>query len=179
VRAPDVVETARLRLRRPQTSDAESIFVRYASDAEVTAFLSWPRHRSVQDTRAFLEASDAEWQRWPAGPYLIEDRERRLLLGSTGFAFERARCAVTGYVLARDAWGRGYATEALGALVGLAPALGLRRLEALCHAQHAASGRVLEKCGFEKEALLPRHSELPNLGAGACDMLRYVRVMLA
>jgi [ribosomal protein S5]-alanine N-acetyltransferase len=179
VKAPDVVETARLRLRRPLASDAESIFARYASDPEVTVFLSWPRHRSVQDTRAFLEASDAGWRRWPAGPYLIEARESGFLLGSTGLAFETAQHAVTGYVLARDSWGRGYATEALGAVVGLAPALGLRRLEALCHAEHAASVRVLEKCGFVKEGLLRQHSALPNLGPDACDMLRYVRVMLA
>ena len=178
MKAPERVETARLVLRRPLPHDAEAIFARYASDPEVTALLSWPRHRSVEDTRAFLELSDAEWERWPAGPYLIEAREGRLL-GSTGFAFQTPLHAVTGYVLARDAWGRGYATEALAAVVSLAPTLGLRRLEAECHAAHAASVRVLEKCGFVREALLPRHAELPNLGPDRYDVLRYVRVLFS
>ena len=46
--------------------------------------------------------TDAEWQRWPAGPYLIENRESGRLLGGTGLAFETSFRAATGYVLARD-----------------------------------------------------------------------------
>jgi hypothetical protein len=38
------------------------MFSRYASDHEVTRFLGWPRHRSLDETRAFLQFSDAEWQ---------------------------------------------------------------------------------------------------------------------
>ena len=69
--APAELETARLLLRRPRLADAASIYERYASDSEVTHFLGWPRHRTVADTEAFLRFSDEEWQRWPAGPYLI------------------------------------------------------------------------------------------------------------
>ena len=50
------------------------MFARYAADPEVTRLLAWPRHRSVEDTERFLEWSEAEWRRWPVGPYLIEDR---------------------------------------------------------------------------------------------------------
>jgi hypothetical protein len=46
--------------------------------------------------------TDAEWQRWPAGPYLIENRESGRLLGGAGLAFETSFRAATGYVLARD-----------------------------------------------------------------------------
>jgi RimJ/RimL family protein N-acetyltransferase len=161
--APERIETERLLMRRPRLSDADSIFARYASDPEVTRFMAFPRHRSLEDTRAFLEWSEAEWGRWPAGPYLIEAREGGTLLGSTGFAFETPRRAATGYVLARDAWGLGYATEALGAVVAAARPLGVRRLYALCHPDHEASAHVLEKCGFVREAILRRHSVFPNL----------------
>jgi GNAT superfamily N-acetyltransferase len=58
---------------------------------------------------------------------------------------------VTGYVLAKDAWGQGYATEALGAMVDVARRINLRRIYALCHPQHQASWRVLEKCGFSRD----------------------------
>ena len=54
MKAPVRIETARLLLVRPDASDAASIFERYASDPEVTRFLGWPRHQSVDDTKAFL-----------------------------------------------------------------------------------------------------------------------------
>jgi [ribosomal protein S5]-alanine N-acetyltransferase len=177
MRGPERVETERLVLRRPQAADAEAVFSRYASDVEVTRFLSWPRHRSLDETRAFLEFSDAEWERWPAGPYLIESRKSGELLGGTGLAFDTPVQAATGYVLARDAWGVGYATEALHGVVSLAPAIGVHRLYALCHPDHPASRRVLEKCGFAREGVRRRLSEFPNLPAGdPGDVLCYARV---
>jgi len=165
-RGPERVETARLVLRRPQASDANPIFARYSSDAEVTRLVGWPRHRTVDDTRGFLSYSDAEWNRSPAGAYLISSRQDGKLLGSTGFLFETSYRAMTGYVLARDAWARGYATEALGAMVETARTLGVRRLYALCHHEHRASARVLEKCGFMREGVLRGYSEFPNLKPG-------------
>jgi ribosomal-protein-alanine N-acetyltransferase len=178
MRGPERVETTRLRLRKPAAADAEAIFARYASDPEVTRFLSWARHRSLDETRAFLEFSEAEWARWPAGPYLVESREDGALLGGTGFGFETPSRASTGYVLAKDAWGRGYATEALRAIVSLARDMGIRRLYALCHPDHAASWRVLEKCGFCREGILRRHSEFPNLSPEEpCDALCYALVI--
>jgi RimJ/RimL family protein N-acetyltransferase len=79
-------------------------------------------------------------------------------------------------VFARDAWGQGYATEALSAIVPLARDLGIRRLYALCHPGHAASVRVLEKCGFVHESVLAQHAVFPNLGSGQReDCLRYLR----
>ena len=73
-RAPETIETDRLLLRRPKQSDAQAVFHRYASDRDVTRYLSWPTHRNVADTLAFLSWSDAEWDRWPAGPYLVLER---------------------------------------------------------------------------------------------------------
>ena len=172
------IETTRLALRKPTAADAEVVFSRYSSDPDVTRFLGWPRHRSLDETRAFLEFSDAEWQRWPVGPYLIESRQGGQLLGGTGLAFETSFRAATGYVLAKDAWGFGYATEALGRMVAVAAEVGVRRLYALCHPDHPASWRVLEKGGFEREGLLRRHSEFPNLLPGeASDVLCYARVL--
>lgn len=177
MKAPEALQTSRLVIRRPRPDDARVIFERYASDPDVTRMLGWPRHHSVGETQSFLQLSDSEWQRWPAGPYLIFSREDDGLLGGAGFTFETPRRASTGYVLARDAWGRGIATEALQAMVDLAPSLGLARLYALCHPEHRASARVLEKCGFTLEGTLRRHSEFPNLEPGVpADVLCYARV---
>jgi len=166
MKALETVESVRLVLQCPQQTDAEAIFRAYASDAVVTRYVGWPRHASLADTEAFLAFSKAEWGRWPAGPYLIRSRADGALLGSTGLAFETSSRASTGYVLSRDAWGKGYATEALQAMVGVAHGVGIRRLYAICHTEHRASWRVLEKCGFLREGVLHQYVEFPNLRPG-------------
>jgi len=176
MKGPERIETARLILRKPHAVDAETIFKRYSSDPEVTRLVGWPTHRSVEDAYAFVTFSDSEWERWPAGPYLIESRATRQLLGSTGLGFKSLELVETGYVLAKDAWGFGYATEALGAMVEVARSLGVRWLCAFCHPEHAASGRVLEKCGFQSERLLKDRAVFPNLDPGQpMDCLRFGR----
>ena len=174
MKAPERFETSRLILRKPTLEDAKAVFTRYSSDAQVTKYLGWPRHQSIGYTRGFLAFSDAEWDRWPAGPYLIESQSGGDLLGGTGLGFESSTIASTGYVLARDAWGHGYATEALTAIVAIAQSLGVGRLYALCHPDHPASIRVLEKCDFRLESRLKDFAEFPNLGTGRReDCLRY------
>jgi RimJ/RimL family protein N-acetyltransferase len=163
MKAPIQVRTARLVLVAPQPADAQAIFDRYASDPEVTRFLGWPRHRSVEDTQAFLAFSAEEWDRWPEGPYLIRLAIDDRLLGGTGFSFERPDQAVTGYVLATDAWGHGFATEALRAITDIACTIGVATLHAVCHAEHVASQRVLEKCGFSRDLDWTARAEFPNL----------------
>ncbi len=64
--APEFFETVRLVLRRPAAGDIEAIFPRYAGDPEVTRFLAWRRHESLEDTGVFLAFSDAQWNEWPA-----------------------------------------------------------------------------------------------------------------
>lgn len=175
--APQRVGTARLVLRRPVLADAEAIFARYAADPDVTRFVAWPTHRSIDDTRTFLASSDAEWDRWGVGAYLALSRADGVLLGSTGLSLETKDRAQTGYVLAKDVWGRGLATEALRAMIDLGRAIRLRRLFAYCHVDHRASAHVLEKCGFEREGLIERFCEFPNLRPGEPgDVLSYARI---
>lgn len=161
-----IIETPRLRLRPPRPADAGAIFARYASDPRVTRFLGWRTHRTLADTEEFLAFCAAEWARWPAGPLIIESRADGALLGGTGIGFETLEQASTGYVLACDAWGLGYATEALGAIRERAAQLGIARLYAICHPRHRASARVLEKCGFLCEGTLRAYTEFPNLAPG-------------
>jgi RimJ/RimL family protein N-acetyltransferase len=86
-----------------------------------------------------------------------------LLVGSTGLFYKGTTRAVTGYVFAKDAWGQGYATEALLAMVNVAQQTGVQRLEAICHAEHTPSAHVLEKCGFTREEVRREHFAFPNL----------------
>jgi RimJ/RimL family protein N-acetyltransferase len=165
----EIVETERLVLRRPRVSDEPAVFARYASDPEVTRYMAFPTHRSLDDTHAFVQWSDAVWARWPqAGPLLVFARDGVTLLGGAGIVNDTDDRAQIGYVLARDAWGRGYATEALLASVEMARAAGVCRLEAGVHVDHPASCHVLEKAGFVREGVRPgRPTDFPNLPPAA------------
>ncbi len=169
---PVEVRTARLLLRPPRPEDACEIFSRYASDPEVTKFLAWPRHVSVEAARGFVQLSAEQWRSHGCGPYLIRSLGDGTLLGSTGLQFETGARAVTGYVLAADAWGRGYATEALNAMVDAARAAPFATLDAFCHVDHRASARVLEKCGFAVVETIPDEM-FPNLDPPRAGALHY------
>jgi RimJ/RimL family protein N-acetyltransferase len=88
--------------------------------------------------------------------------------------FKTAVIATTGYVFAQDARGQGFATESLRAMVALAQQTGVRRLEALCHAEHRASAHIMEKCGFQYEGIERDQLEFPNYAPGVkSDVLSY------
>jgi [ribosomal protein S5]-alanine N-acetyltransferase len=175
-KGPELIETSRLLLRPPALADAAAIFECYASDPEVTRYVGWPTHTTLAETETFLSFSLDQWQQWPAGPYLICRRSDRAIIGGTGLAFESPSVASTGYVLTKSAWGLGYATEALSAMVTLAAGLGVEILYALCHAEHRASRHVLEKCAFKRDETYSHRTEFPNLlPRRPATVLRYTR----
>ncbi len=173
-----VRQTARMLLRPPGPNDAEAIFRRYASCPQVTRYLGWPTHQTLADTRAFISLSEHAWRTHGRGPYLAIARQTGQLVGSTGLDVETPKRAATGYVLARDAWGQGLATELLGEMIADAREFGIVRLHALVHPQHTASTRVLDKQGFACEGRLRRYQVLPNLDSSQpADVLCYARVL--
>ncbi|MBK7538085.1 MAG: GNAT family N-acetyltransferase [Myxococcales bacterium] len=174
--APAELFTRRLHLRRPTSRDAEAIFA-YASDHEVTRYMAWPRHLSLDDTRAFLAHADEEWRQRGAGVYLASSADGEII-GSTGLHLLAPHRALTGYLLVPRVWGQGLATELAQAMVGLARAQGLVRLEADCVAEHAASARVLEKAGFAFEGRRRAFLLAPNLPGNAPVDVRSYAVVL-
>jgi RimJ/RimL family protein N-acetyltransferase len=169
--APPTIVTSRLVLRRPTLGDAEAIFTGYAGDSEVTRYMSWGTHPSIENTRGFLEFAMREWIEGGVGAYLIE--RDGVVIGSTGLHPRARHCAVTGYILERNAWGHGYATEACRRMIELGQELGFERVEAQCHASHTPSARVLEKAGMAFEGVLRKHSIFPNLSEQAQDVRSY------
>ncbi len=176
MKAPTEIHTDRLTLRKPEAGDAEAIFERYAGDERVGTYLAWPIHKTLDDTRLFLNFAEAEWAEWPAGPFLVfRDDE---LIGSTGLAFESTSRASTGYVFAVEAWGQGYATESVLAMKDLAVELGVKRLYAGVHPEHRPSAHVLEKAGFEDNGIATACAEFPNLEPGVLSDVRLYAVNL-
>lgn len=173
--APRVIETERLSFAPPSAVDADGIFA-YASDPGVTRYMGWARHREMADTDAFLAFADYQWKMNGVGPYIIRARDDGRLIGCTGLDLEPVGQASTGYVLARDAWGVGFATEALRAMIEVARTIGVTRLHALCHPDHRRSQRVLEKCGFERDYDTITQLVFPNLDPDRAQaVVRYRR----
>jgi len=159
------LETSRLVLRPPSIDDAEAIFVSYAQDPEVSRYTSWAPHRRLDDTRAFLRVCENGWERGSVFSWAITRRDDGRLIGMTDIRLDGHRGEI-GYVLARAAWGHGYATEAARAVADWGRARpDLHRVWAVCDLENKASVRVLEKVGMAREACLRAWATMPAFSA--------------
>jgi RimJ/RimL family protein N-acetyltransferase len=173
---PQQILTERLILRPPTEADAEALFSRYGKDPLVCRYMAWTPHQSIDDTLTFLRRVVGENREGNSAVYLIWSRESGQLLGSVGGAVQLPRMQF-GYCLARDAWGRGYATEAARAFVGaVMEEPSIWRIQAYCDTENRASAHVLEKIGLTYEGTLRRYLVMPNLGTEPRDMLIYAKV---
>jgi len=169
--APDRINTKRLVLRVPTLNDATAIFERYGQDPEVTRYLTWRPHESLERTRAFLERCSAVRRSGEAFTWVLTLKDDDSAVGMLALRPVRHRAEV-GYVLARLYWNRGYMTEALRAMVGWALAQPeLYRVWAVCDVENPASARVLEKAGFQREGILRRWLVHPNRSTEPRDCL--------
>ena len=92
------------------------MFERWAGDPDFTRYLSWPVHRGVEDSRAFIERVIGAWRRRDGHlPWVIEDRMDGPI-GSVGVTLDAHRVSL-GMGIAPAWQGRGYATEAVRAVV--------------------------------------------------------------
>jgi ribosomal-protein-alanine N-acetyltransferase len=150
-----LLETARLRLRPFTKDDAPAIFA-YARDPEIARLGMWSPSTSLEETRDEIGAIIEGYQRGDQWTWAIEQKYDQTLIGRCDLLRYRLehRSAEIGYALARNAWGRGYATEAVRALVHFGfDELALHRLEAIVLSFNAASIRVLEKIGMQREGV--------------------------
>ena len=151
-----VLETEHLMLRPVKRSDARDIYA-YASDPEVARYVLWDPHRSVSDTRTYIRYIRSLYIHGMPGSWAVELRSSGHVIGTVGFMYysETNASAEAGYSFAREHWNRGYATEALRAVIAsVFSSLSLNRLEAQHDIRNPASGRVMEKSGMKKEGIL-------------------------
>ena len=139
--------TERLLLRPGWGEDAPALAAAIADERIVRNLATAPWPYRLRDAEAYLAQP-----RNPLLPsFLIFERTEGAprLVGSCGLARRASGAVELGYWIARPFWGRGLATEASAALVEIARALRLPRLQASHFLDNPASGRVLEKLGFE------------------------------
>ena len=151
------LRTERLILREMCADDYEAVHA-YASDPEVVRYVPWGPN-TENDTRDFIAATLTGAAADPRFDYIfaVEAREAPRLLGTVGLyiRYQDTDQAMLGYVYAREAWGRGYATEAAAAMLEVGfDVLGLRRIWASCDPDNAGSRAVLSKIGMTLEGRL-------------------------
>lgn len=85
------------------------------------------------------------------GPFFLHRVEDDVVVGEIGGGAVAPGLVEIGYAVVTSCWGRGYATEAVRALVARARALpAVERIVAHTPLDRPASGRVLEKAGFTR-----------------------------
>lgn len=153
------LHTPRLRLREADDGDAAAIHDIHRHKAVADGVISIPQPHTISDARAWL----AKHRTPPAEGrlnyvWLICLADSGEPIGDCGIHIDlRHRRGVLGYLIRPDQWGRGIATEAVGAVIEFAfgsiePPL--NRIEADHYPENPASGRVLEKLGFVCEGVL-------------------------
>lgn len=168
------LETERLVLRRFVVGDAEAMFRNWASDPEVTKYLTWPAHASAEVSRALLRdwtAAYANQSYYQWAIVLKEDGEEPIGgISAVGLNDELSIVQI-GYCLGRPWWHRGIMSEALKAVVDFFfNEVGANRIESRHDPRNPHSGMVMQKCGMKYEGTL-RESDRNN--QGICDACWY------
>lgn len=168
------LETERLILRRFESSDAEAMFNNWASDAEVTKFLTWPAHSDVSVSKAVIGSWIPLYNNLNHYSWAIVLKEIGQPIGSIAVVDQRDDIQMVhiGYCIGRKWWRRGYASEALAELIRFFfEDVGVNRIESRHDPRNPNSGKVMQKCGLKYEGTL-RQSDRNNQG-GFCDAARY------
>jgi RimJ/RimL family protein N-acetyltransferase len=173
-RPPEIIETQRLRLREPRPDDAEAIHRKYGRDPEVARYVTWRPDQSLDQLREFVATRLERWGRGEGFAWVVTVRGDDTPIGMVELRPQRRHMAEVSYVVSRRFWNRGYATEAVGAVVRWAMAQPvIYRVWAVCDVENTASARVLEKVGMEREGILRRWIVHPNISNEPRDCYCY------
>lgn len=166
-----VLHTARLTLRPFRQSDAADMYTNWASDPEVTKYLMWPTHTSVQVSEFVLNDwiphyGEADYYHWA----IIYQGHA---IGSMAVVQhdDTVGKAHIGYCIGQKWWHQGIVSEALKCVIDfLFDEVGYQRIESRHDPRNPHSGAVMRKCGMKYEGTL-RRSDWNN--QGVCDACWY------
>lgn len=168
------LESDRLILRRFSTDDAEAMYNNWASDPEVTKYLTWPCHASVEASRDLIN----EWiQQYSKNDYyhwvITLKAHDGMPVGSIATVKQNDATEMVhiGYCLGRKWWKQGIASEALSMLISFFfTEVKANRIESMHDPRNPNSGKVMEKCGLKYEGT---HREADRNNQGICDAAHY------
>jgi [ribosomal protein S5]-alanine N-acetyltransferase len=148
------IRTERLTLRPFTAGDLDDL-AELCADPEVVRYISDGTTASREETAGWLDRCLDHYRDHGFGLWCVRRTEDDRFLGRCGIkiqGFEGHEEPEIGYILRRDQWGRGYATEAAAASRDYGfDALGFRRLISLIQHDNVASKRVADKIGMHYE----------------------------
>lgn len=149
--------TERLRLRTPSFLDVNDVFD-FCSDPASCKYADWYPHKNKSETREYIA-----WLKRKAGDksytWVIEHREDERVIGTISIVDTdySGKIFTVGYTLSRFYQHKGYATEALKALIDyLFKELFAERIQAKVIPENEPSCKLLERVGFKKEGTLKK-----------------------
>jgi len=162
-----IIETQRFILRQFKEEDAADMFNNWASDDEVTRYLSWPTHSDIEVSKKILEMWIDEYSSQENYNWAIEIKENRSVVGSIALMNidnNIENCEI-GYCISKTFWNKRITTEAFSAIINFAfKEVGFERITGRHHVENTASGRVMEKCGLKYEGTLRKIHKI-NIGS--------------
>ncbi len=126
------------------------------SHPEVMRYWSSPQHQSMTETQHMLERIHESFHKHELYQWGVARKTDNRVIGTCTLAQidTQNRRAEIGYILAREYWGQGMMREALTALCNFAfTTMNLNRIEADVDPRNAASLRILDRLGFQREGL--------------------------
>ena len=156
------MESDRILLRPWREEDADTLY-KYASDSEVGPRAGWPPHKSVDESREIIRTLFCG-----EGMWAVELKETGEAIGCVGYLpapvsnlkIADDQCEV-GYWIARPYWNKGICTEALQMVINYCfKEKGFSVLWGSHFPTNPASGRVMEKCGFQDTGEISYCSQL-------------------
>lgn len=152
-----VMETPRLIMRPFLEEDAPLMFRNWASDPEVTKYLTWPTHRSEEDSLGYIHFLLDSYQQPDFYNWALVLKETGELIGNISVVTidEPLSSASLGWVIGRKWWGQGLVPEAGMVLRNfLFDQVGFHRVWAKHDGDNPKSGRVMQKIGLLHEGRL-------------------------
>ncbi len=167
------IETNRLILRPFSLEDASEMYDNWASDSEVTKYLTWPTHSSIDISKKVIQSWISEYSKEDYYQWCIEWKENHEAIGSISAVHlnEAIGAVEVGYCIGRKYWNKGITSEALLAFIRFFfDEVGANRIEARHDTNNPISGKVMKKCGLEFEGI---HKQADKNNTGICDMAYY------
>lgn len=152
------LETERLILRKFNIDDVLPMFENYGSDSNVTKFLSWKTHETIKDAEVSVKMFMSEYENdgfhWAV---LIKDTNELIGDIAVNHIDKKNNNCEIGYQFGSKYWGNGYATETLKKVIEfLLNDCKFHLIQCKHISSNPASGRVMEKAGMTKDAILPQ-----------------------
>lgn len=161
------IKTERLTLRRFRMEDAQAMYDNWASDGEVTKYLSWPTYTSKAQADWIVNEWTSGYDREDFYLWAIEYEGQTIGSISVVELDNDVEKAHIGYCIGKFWWRKGIMSEALKAVMDyLFDEVGFNRLEACHDPRNPNSGKVMLKCGMRHEGTL-RQAGRNN--QGICD----------